>query len=320
MRLFIIETGGTIASKREGATIDLEKTPMLDRQTWMESGVSVAVRRPFYSLSENLTPMHWIRLAQAVRSAVAEGAEGILVLHGSDTLPYTAAALCFLLSDLSVPVAITAANRPPDEENSNAEANVKASVRYLNAAERGISVLWQNPDGVMRIYDPRRLTEAIGDAFYAAEGGETSFNNIEETQRKGHTPLLPCPSPEEIGRFVGVVRPMPGLDYSKIVWQSPPAAVLHTLYHSGTACAQGENTSFEWFKNKCRSENLPLYICPARRAADGAYASAEVLQGAVPLFDLSPEAAYVLLTLAYNQTAEPPETVLKRLMHKSGKA
>lgn len=313
MHLFIIETGGTIASKREGGTIDLNNSQTFDYRNMANCDASVTVRRPFYALSENLTPTHWLLLAQEVRSAVREGADGVLILHGSDTLPYSAAAMYFLLSDISVPVAVTAANRPADEENSNAEANVKASLRFLEKVKRGVYVLWQNPDGGVRVYDPRKLTEAIGDAFYATDGEESSFYNIEEPNETPQSPLPPCPMPEEITQTIGWIRPMPGLDYSNVAWKERPAAVLHTLYHSGTACAQGEKTSVERFKKVCQTENLPLYICPARRAeVDGAYASADVLKGVEPIFDLSSEAAYVLLTLAYNQKAESPEAVLKR--------
>lgn len=54
---------------------------------------------------------NWVQIAHAVRD-MARDHDAVVVLHGTDTLAWTAAALSFLLSDLEVPVVITGAMRP----------------------------------------------------------------------------------------------------------------------------------------------------------------------------------------------------------------
>src|SRR6202040_1852748 len=96
---------------------------------------------PIRELSENLQPRHWVLIAQAVRSLIEqEDAAGVLVLHGTDTMAYTAAALSFLLSDLEGPVVLTGANLPTGEAGSDAQRNVHDALVALNELERGVYV------------------------------------------------------------------------------------------------------------------------------------------------------------------------------------
>ena len=59
-----------------------------------------------------MVPDDWEIIASAVREAISEGPNGVVVLHGTDTLQYTAAALSFLLGDCGVPVAVTGSMIP----------------------------------------------------------------------------------------------------------------------------------------------------------------------------------------------------------------
>src|SRR5579862_5600482 len=121
----LVLTGGTIGAQEDNSVLSVRsdgaREADLIQSVWPGAHV-VAVASPIRDLSENLSPQHWVSIAEAVRSLVGDsGAAGVLVLHGTDTMAYTAAALSFLLSDLERPVVLTGANLPSGEAGSDAE-------------------------------------------------------------------------------------------------------------------------------------------------------------------------------------------------------
>jgi L-asparaginase len=82
--------------------------------------------------SANMGPAHWRRLQAAIVEAVEdEGCTAVLVLHGTDTLAYTAAALSFLLLGLTAPVVLTGAMLPAAAPDSDAWENLHGAVSLL---------------------------------------------------------------------------------------------------------------------------------------------------------------------------------------------
>ncbi len=73
--------------------------------------------------SSDLSPAHWSALAEAI-AARREGVDGFVVLHGTDTMAWTASALSFALRGLDRPVILTGAQRPIDWVRSDARTNV----------------------------------------------------------------------------------------------------------------------------------------------------------------------------------------------------
>src|SRR5438128_10331360 len=74
---------------------------------------SVAIRYPLRQLSENLEPQDWLSIADSIcELAEHERIIGALVLHGTDTMAYTASALSFFLTDIDFPVVLTGSNIP----------------------------------------------------------------------------------------------------------------------------------------------------------------------------------------------------------------
>jgi L-asparaginase len=77
--------------------------------------------------SRNITPGSMWDLAVAVREEIREGAAGIVITHGTDTMEETAYALA-LLVDTTVPVVLTGAMRPPFTAGSDGPANLAAAI------------------------------------------------------------------------------------------------------------------------------------------------------------------------------------------------
>ncbi len=137
-RVYILGTGGTIASKIEyetgavkpamSAEELLEAVPEIGFVADIEAGVL------FNILSENMTPSHWERIVEEVARLLRKGYDGVVVAHGTDTMAYTAAALSFAFhAGLPVPVVLVGAQRSSDRPSSDAAFNLHAAV--LTAAK-----------------------------------------------------------------------------------------------------------------------------------------------------------------------------------------
>ena len=82
--------------------------------------------------SANMTQAHWLAMRDAIVSAVEDdGCDGVLLLHGTDTLAYSAAALSFLLLGLNLPVVLTGAMQPAGVPGSDAWPNLFGALAEL---------------------------------------------------------------------------------------------------------------------------------------------------------------------------------------------
>ena len=135
----IISTGGTVASiidYKTGAvhpafTADdlLRATPELLEHANINGEAILNI------LSENMRPDYWVKAARSIADEINNGAYGVVVAHGTDTMHYTSAALSFIM-DTPVPVVLTGAQRSSDRPSSDAFLNLMGSV---TAAKSDIS-------------------------------------------------------------------------------------------------------------------------------------------------------------------------------------
>lgn len=84
--------------------------------------------------SANMHQANWLAMRDAIVEAVArDGHDGVLVLHGTDTLAYSAAALSFLLLGLPVPVLLTGSMLPAGAPQSDAWDNLNGALRLFES-------------------------------------------------------------------------------------------------------------------------------------------------------------------------------------------
>ncbi|RXU66520.1 asparaginase [Pseudomonas protegens] len=81
--------------------------------------------------SANMTPDYWQRLREAVVEAVDQGCDSVLILHGTDTLAYSAAAMSFQLLGLPAPVVFTGSMLPAGVPDSDAWENLSGALLAL---------------------------------------------------------------------------------------------------------------------------------------------------------------------------------------------
>jgi glutamyl-tRNA(Gln) amidotransferase subunit D len=132
----LISTGGTIASTvdyRTGAV-----TARFDAEDVLRAVPDLAGRANYRGrvvaniLSENMAPSIWQDLARAVEAEVRAGVDGVVVMHGTDTMQFSAAALSFML-DTPVPVVFTGSQRSADRPSSDNVMNAVCAVEAAKA-------------------------------------------------------------------------------------------------------------------------------------------------------------------------------------------
>ncbi|MBU0532920.1 Glu-tRNA(Gln) amidotransferase subunit GatD [Candidatus Micrarchaeota archaeon] len=127
----ILGCGGTIASRIEYKTgaVYPSITPQELRTVFPALEKWPIHSRQIFSLfSEDMNATHWRMLADEIEKEVKNGARGVVVMHGTDTMAYTSAAVSFMLQDLPVPVVFVGSQRSSDRPSSENETNLLNSV------------------------------------------------------------------------------------------------------------------------------------------------------------------------------------------------
>ncbi|MEA1931571.1 MAG: Glu-tRNA(Gln) amidotransferase subunit GatD [Euryarchaeota archaeon] len=132
----LISTGGTIASTvdyRTGAvTAQFTAEDVLRAVPELAGRANYRGRVVANILSENMDPSIWQQLARAVHEEIEAGADGVVVMHGTDTMQYSASVLSFML-DTPVPVVFTGSQRSADRPSSDNVMNAVCSVEAAKA-------------------------------------------------------------------------------------------------------------------------------------------------------------------------------------------
>lgn len=143
--VLLIFTGGTISMSEDPATgalrpIDFEKV-----QEYLPELKQTGIRiksYPFLPLidSSDVQPENWVRIAHVIQENY-DDYDGFVVLHGTDTMAYTASALSFMLENLSKPVIFTGAQLPIGMMRSDAKENLLTAVEIATAKENGYAIV-----------------------------------------------------------------------------------------------------------------------------------------------------------------------------------
>lgn len=326
-KLILIGTGGTIASYvdyRTGAVHPaLSTSDMVNAVPEIRDIANIDARVLFSIFSENMNVEHWQELAQAVAEELNNGADGVIIPHGTDTMGYTAAALSFMLGDVSKPVVLVGAQRSSDRPSSDASSNLMACARFCTKADRaGVYVVMHDTSGddsfavhigsrVRKMHTSRR------DAFHSINAAPMAH-----LDREGKMVLNtdgPRVSDAEVTAKVGMERACvllqyyPGMDpalFEDIFMRSKGVVI------SGSGLGHVNENMIPLIKRACDNGTVVVMTsqCLNGRTNLNVYNTGRdmLAAGAITVLDMLPETAYVKLMWALANTSSSEEA--KELM------
>ena len=215
-KVVIIHTGGTIGmvQGRDGVLRPLPDSQALSHLLPELTDIAtIELHTPFSIDSSNIQPQHWLQLTALIR-AQCHSSNGFVILHGTDTIAYTAAALSFLLADITQPIIITGAQRPLCMLRSDARANIIDAVELATLDIPETAVLFNNK--LLRGNRVQKVSSDRYNAFYSPNFpplGQLGLHiNIDHSQlRHEHRNFFPNP---RFDTQVLCLKLHPGLDHT----------------------------------------------------------------------------------------------------------
>ncbi len=139
-RICLIATGGTIVSKDSGNGLEpeLNAKELLSYVPELEEFSQLEVRELYHLDSTNIAQEHWIGMAQCVRREY-DRFDGFVIIHGTDTMAYTAAALSYLIQNSAKPIVLTGSQKSIYQRDTDARRNLIDAV-YFAADSRSHGV------------------------------------------------------------------------------------------------------------------------------------------------------------------------------------
>lgn len=317
----LVLTGGTIGAQEDHSVVSMGGATHIEADllasTWSgPSRPDIIVRSPLRQLSENSEPKDWIKIAESVRDLVDhEDVTGVVILHGTDTMTYTAAALSFLLSDVAVPVVLTGSNLPKEQIGSDARRNVHDALIALRALGPGVYIAFAggrepNLSGLVHLGTCVRKVHASGHAFSSVN--RKPVGEVIDDVYRSVAPYIAQPQrrhfTSDFDDRVLALRLYPGLDLAVVfgaVELGGVRGVVLELYASATGPDTGDRFSVPLFVRKCveRGVTVAATITAAPRANGNVYETTLAIKEAGALFlrDMLPETATVKLMWALAQ-------------------
>ncbi len=209
------------------------------------------------TLSESMTLKKLSELIKYINNLKLSNYDGIIVLHGTDTLAYTAALLSFAFAKIPVPIFIVSGNRPPHDKLSNANANFTTAVELIwSGIAPNVYVTYRNTDNIMRLYLASNIlqSENYSDNFRGVKNKFFELSNkkqknialkkcLEFSQKRVDFTPVNTKNITELSEKVLIIRPYTGLDYSvyEHCFNTDESfkAIVHGTYHSGTVSYPG---------------------------------------------------------------------------------
>lgn len=331
VKILVILTGGTIGSLISEHVIDVKEgaSAKLIEMYREKKGndVEFEVIQPYNILSENLTPSYWEILCDCLDQTEFNQYQGIIIAHGSDTLSYTAAMMGLCYSHTEIPIVLIAGNYALQDKRSNGFDNFYHAICFIREAKKkGVFVVYQNNKKENIVYLATRIKEADTyldqfSSFGGVDFGRVTENGFSETIHNQNPSFQEMQIPKEKWRQekfryikkILLIHSYPGLEYDSISLDPDISAVLFATYHSATVCGGSRQSPVEKFLKRCKDKTIEVYACSFKPEGDLYATSTELLrQGVTPLVNISTEAAYTKLILAYNQPVKERKAFMEK--------
>jgi len=328
MDISIISTGGTVASVidyKTGAVHPAFTADDLLRATPELLGeANISGKAIMNILSENMKPELWVQAARAVTDEINDGADGVIVAHGTDTMHYTSAALSFIL-ETPVPIVITGAQRSSDRPSSDAFGNLMSSVAVaksdiaevtvcMHATENDSHAYLHRGTRVRKMHTSRRDTfQSINSPPLAkVRDGKVKIKDKTFPYRKRGESKLHLN--DSLEAKVAFIKSYPGITGELIDYHIDKG--YKGLLIEGTGLGHCPDYLIPSVQ-RATEENIPVVMtsqCLFGRTNLNVYSTGRKLlsSGVIPVGDMLPETSYVKLVWALGQTTKMDE--VKKIM------
>ena len=323
----LISTGGTIASTvdyRTGAvTAQFDAEDVLRAVPDLAGMANYRGRVVANILSENMTPSVWQDLAHAIYEEIEAGADGVVVMHGTDTMQFSAAAIAFMV-DTPVPIVFTGSQRSADRPSSDNVMNAVCSVEAATSdcAEVLVCMHADASDDVCALHRGTRVRKnhtsrrdafetvgarPLGRVDYDVDGAnEVSFRH--EYAERGATDLALA---DDIETAVELVKFTPGMDTAML---EAAAETSEGIVVEGTGLG---HVNTDWI-SVIEGLEIPVVMtsqCLEGRVCDRVYDTGRDLldAGVVEGEDMLPGTAKVKLMWALANSTDVAEAMTRPL-------
>lgn len=315
-KILVIATGGTIASEQteDGRAPALTGEDLIAAVPEVSSMACLAVVQPMNIDSTNMQPSGWLEIATEIERSW-DDFDGFVVLHGTDTLAYSAAALSYLVKNAAKPIVFTGSQVPMGQQESDAPRNVRDAVAVAcDGRVTGSCIVFSG-----RIIAGDRARKAKTKSLDAFES--VNVPDVGQAKHAGEVVLYeeqkPA-SPSGSARFyhklnprVGVLKLTPGMSAAAIEALRPcyDALVVETLGIGGVPAYSGVSDALLSWADSGRflvmTTQVPYEGCDMGVYEVGhAFAShPHILQGG----DMTTEAALVKTMWALGQAKDDDE-------------
>ncbi len=330
--ILIIYTGGTIGmitspDKNSLTPFNFEEirkhVPELEKYGHKLSAVTI---HPAVD-SSNIKPESWIKIAELIRDTYDEH-DGYIILHGTDTMSFSASALSFLLEGLNKPVIFTGSQLPVNILRTDARENLIAAIEIAAAEKDGVPLI---PE--VCIYFEFKLLRGNRTTKFSAEEFNAFISpNYPALAESGvrlkyhHHRIIKRQTAEKLqvhtklDNNIAILKIFPGISENlldAVLGTKGLKAVVLETFGAGNAPTD------PWFFEKIRAANeagmvfLNITQCSEGSVEMGRYETSEHLikAGVVSGFDSTPEAAITKLMFLLGQELTASE--IKLLLNKS---